>query len=95
MSAALKLLAPVRTPEVGRTINPSTESRIQGKSRQIACDKLREMIAGLESGDLDGAGFYWRDDDGPETEMVTVDIRPAWDGVPGSVSMNSLVIEEV
>lgn len=61
-------------PLVVRTRLPDVVTSLKGNGRKIAVAKFRELANKIESGELDGARVQWRDDNGEETEMVTVTI---------------------
>jgi hypothetical protein len=92
MSAALKMEA---LPEKERIRNPDVYATVRGDGRKIAVAKLREFADMLESGELDGCGFYWRDDHGANTEMVTVTVTHATEEHGGMVTRFPTTIEEV
>ncbi len=86
MSAALKLRV---VEDQERALMPEAFGRIQGNGRSIAVAKFRELADKLESGELNGARIQWRDDEGPESEMVTVTVDSE------KVQLLTTTIEEV
>lgn len=76
---------------IARMRNPDAFGRVRGDGRALFVARLRELADQIESGELDGARAQWRDDDGAETEMVTV-VRTA--GSDGMVQMTTTTIEK-
>jgi len=61
----------------GRERMPDVYGRAQGNGRELFASKLEELAAKIRTGELDGCRAQWRDDNGPETEMVTVTLDSA------------------
>lgn len=78
-----------------RTRRFDAHARTQGKGRNIAVAKFRELADKLESGELDGARAQWRDDHSEESEMQTVTLTADAETKGGTVQLLTTKIEEV
>ena len=89
--------APSGTPEARERVRllPDAVESVAGSGRAIAVDHIRAIADALEAGEIDGVGFYWRDDHGENTCMEINNVRHVgYDGGPGFVRRKVISIEE-